>query len=335
MNVVGTLLKGNAGMWFNDYVEAIPDNFNQFDTLKGRKSFMEVISGLYRRFIHNASLTHVAEKIEDVHYTTSGRIKGIFSAMVHFAKCMPSPPDPYTFKKKLFLKVPDAMASDMTDIHGVTAELSTVDEIIQAALAMEHRFTLRKYFQKLKEENKHAKRCQSHSCSREHRKNPKKGKQNRTERSLSPKRLQKVDGHHYQVKPYSKKENERPDWYNKKYSKQNAGKTSNENFRSTENCPSDRRTDELNTSGHLYRMVETKQKDSVHLYHMVEAELSENENEVPPSEGDDSDNEMLAAINSGSEPKQSEAESDPWVIMNVLQPCKSVLKITALKMEYL
>ncbi|KAF9257884.1 hypothetical protein L218DRAFT_948823 [Marasmius fiardii PR-910] len=307
---IGTLLKGDAGVWFNDYVEAVPDNFDQFDTMKGRKSFMEVISGLYRRFIHDASLTHVAEKMEDVRYTASGGIKGVFSAMIRFAKCMPSPPDPYTFKKKLFLKVPDSMASDMTDIHGVTAESSTVDEIMQAALAVEHRFTSRKYFQKLKEENKCAKRRRSRSRSRDRKRNPDKGKQKGKERSLSPRQLQKVDGHRYQVKPYSKQDNGRPDWYNKKYSKQNAGKTSNGKSHSTNNRPSERKTDQPNTLGRLYHMVETKQKDGVRLYHMVEADASENE--APSSKGEASENEMLAAINSGSELEQSEAESDPW-----------------------
>ncbi|KAF9256039.1 hypothetical protein L218DRAFT_1007898 [Marasmius fiardii PR-910] len=155
-NVIGTLVKGDAAIWFADCVEAIPERFNRDNPYRGQMTFMEVISGLYRRFIHDASLTHVAEKLKDVRYTVSGSVKGVFSAMIRYAKCMPSPPDPYSFKQQLLLKLPESMADDMTSIHYVTAESSLVNEIIQAALACKRGFNAKKYYLRLKEENNRA-----------------------------------------------------------------------------------------------------------------------------------------------------------------------------------
>ncbi|KAF9257670.1 hypothetical protein L218DRAFT_948989 [Marasmius fiardii PR-910] len=134
-NVLGTLLKEDAATYFTDEVERIPSFFDRNNPLQGQKTFMEVVSGLYQRFIHDASLTYVTKQLDNVRYTIFGGIKNVFSSMVNFAKCMPSPPDLYTFKRKLIWKVPQSMRDQLLDIHGITAESSTVNEIIQAILA--------------------------------------------------------------------------------------------------------------------------------------------------------------------------------------------------------
>ncbi|KAF9257390.1 hypothetical protein L218DRAFT_1006255 [Marasmius fiardii PR-910] len=304
-NIIGTLVKGDAAIWFNDYVEAIPLNFDRNNPTQGRMSFMEVVSGIYRRFIHDASLTHVAEKLKDVRYTASGGIKGVFSAMVRYAKCMPSPPDVYSFKQQLMLKLPETMADDMTGIHGVTAEASSVNDLMQAALACERSFVAKKYYQKLKEENKRAKRRRSRSRSKERKRN---GKKKERERSPSPSRLQKVDGHRYKVKPNTPWDSKiRSNQYNKEPNQYN-GRRNIDRF----NKPTDKRPEQSSVPGRLYRMIDTKGSGKARLFQMVEVSDAEEEGSGTGSDNVLSDNEMLAAMNSGSEPEQSDNESDPW-----------------------
>ncbi|KAF9252455.1 hypothetical protein L218DRAFT_1010434 [Marasmius fiardii PR-910] len=122
---------------------------------------------------------------------------------------MPSPPDVYTFKRRLFLLVPENMAQDMTEIHRVTAESSSVNDIMQAALSCERSNDAEKYYQRVRESAKSAKRRRSRSRSKERRRREEK---RRNSRSPSPRRLQKVDNRRYSVKPHSQNRPNRPDW---------------------------------------------------------------------------------------------------------------------------
>ncbi|KAF9251454.1 hypothetical protein L218DRAFT_951995 [Marasmius fiardii PR-910] len=184
----------------------------QHTNVLGHKTFMEVVSGLYRRFIHDASLTYVTEQLDDVRYTISGGIKNVFSSMVNFAKCMPSPPDSYTFKRKVIWKVPQSMRDQLLDIHGVTAESSTVNDIIQAILACERSMTSKKYYSRIQDDLKRSRRRRSRSRSKEHKRREQRDKGKQKERSPPPHRLQVVDRRQYQVKPNSRQDNGRPDW---------------------------------------------------------------------------------------------------------------------------
>ncbi|KAF9262947.1 hypothetical protein L218DRAFT_944911 [Marasmius fiardii PR-910] len=102
---------------------------------------------------------------------------------------MPSLPDVYTFKTQLFLLVPQNMEDDMRNIHRVTAEGSSVNEIMQVALACEKGHNAGKYYAKLREERKRAKRKEPHSRSRDRKKGKEKDKWNKS-RSPSLRRLQ-------------------------------------------------------------------------------------------------------------------------------------------------
>ncbi|KAJ8085284.1 hypothetical protein PM082_004079 [Marasmius tenuissimus] len=312
-NIVGTLLKGSGAIWFSDYVEATPDSFDRSAPYLARMSFMEVISGLYRRFIHDASLSHVGEKLKDVRYSASGGVKGVFSAMVRYAKCMPSPPDPYTFKQQLLLKLPESMSDDMTSIHGVSAKASTVDVIMQAALTCERGLNAKKYLSRLKEGNKRAHRRCSRSKSHDKKKKEK-------GHSPSPKRLQKVEGRRYQVDAYQKDRNDRyPPRNEQRYPPKNGNRypprdnryPNRENDRNaTGSKPNDMPQSNPKLSNQYYRKVDANGKPGGRLYHMVEVSDEESDSKSNTSEPAD---EVLAAMgsNTGSD-NDSDDESDPW-----------------------
>ncbi|KAK7444298.1 hypothetical protein VKT23_015310 [Stygiomarasmius scandens] len=318
-NTIAAFLRGAARQWFTDVVERIPDEFDRNNPLAGRMTFMQVVSGLYRRFIHEASLTMVAEKFDSVYYSQPKGIKGVFSSLTRYAKCMPSPPDSYTFKKRLFLLVPESMANDMTRIHKVTAESSTVNEIMQAALACERSSDADKYYQKAREALKRARRRRSRSRSRNRKKN-----RERNQRSPSPRRLQKVNGRRYSVKPHSKPKNDKPDWSKRKdYTpKNNNNKSESKDFKQ-----SDRKdfTKQADNNRRLYRMVESEGKNGTRLFRMVETDNEatesnpENEVESYQQDSDKSDQDVWSKYDSDhsqSETDQtdhnSESEPEPW-----------------------
>ncbi|KAF9258713.1 hypothetical protein L218DRAFT_1004758 [Marasmius fiardii PR-910] len=152
INTMTAFAKGDALDWLYDQLDQIPEQEMLDGTDPIRKTFMELVSGLYRCFIHEASMSGISDKFYRVRYTQNGGIKSAFSELKQYSKYMPSLPDVYTFKTQLFLLVPQNMEDDMRNIHRVTAEGSSVNEIMQAALACEKGHNAGKYYAKLREE---------------------------------------------------------------------------------------------------------------------------------------------------------------------------------------
>jgi len=206
-NTLVSFLRGDARDWFVDVIESAFKNDKDEPV-----TFMQVVSGLYRRFIHESSLSLVVERYDDVRYSASKGAKGMFSKLTRYAKSMPSPPDLYSFKKKLMLLLPENMEADMRNIHRVTAESSSVNEIMHAALACEKSHKAGRYYQRAREELKRAKRRKSRSRSKDRKRKDKKGKERDRSRSPSPKRLQKVDNRRYSVQGHSPCQDDCPDY---------------------------------------------------------------------------------------------------------------------------
>ncbi|KAF9257357.1 hypothetical protein L218DRAFT_991057 [Marasmius fiardii PR-910] len=137
VNTVPMFLSDSALQWFHDVVEQIPDEVDSADPLKGRWTFLQVIAGLYRRFIHEASLTKVVDQYEAVSYSKSCGVQGLFNTLKNFAKRLPTPPDAYTFRKRLFLLLPEYIVDTMTTVHKITAERSSLTDIIETAISLE------------------------------------------------------------------------------------------------------------------------------------------------------------------------------------------------------
>ncbi|KAK1227976.1 hypothetical protein PQX77_009023 [Marasmius sp. AFHP31] len=167
-NTLVSFLRGDARDWYVDVIKGAFDHDEDEPV-----TFMQVVSGLYRCFIHESSLSLVIERYEDVRYSAGKGVKGVFSELTHYAKSMPSPPDLHSFKKKLILLLPENMEHDMRNIHRVTAESSSVNEIMHAALTCEKSHKAGKYYQRARKELKRAKHCKSCSRSRDRKKKDK------------------------------------------------------------------------------------------------------------------------------------------------------------------
>ncbi|KAJ3729930.1 hypothetical protein DFJ43DRAFT_1082870 [Lentinula guzmanii] len=112
-NTLGSYLEGNALRWFRDEVQKVPDGFHTShspDPLLYRWTFMQVVNGLYQQFIHEASISQVADKFNEVIYNRKDGAKVMFSELKRWAVCMPILPDLYTFKRRILLLVPPRCA---------------------------------------------------------------------------------------------------------------------------------------------------------------------------------------------------------------------------------
>ncbi|KAJ8089002.1 hypothetical protein PM082_014249 [Marasmius tenuissimus] len=200
------------------------------------------------------------------------------------------------------------MVDDMTDIHYVTAEASSVNDIMQAALACERSFNAKKYYQLLKEENKRARKRRSRSRSRERKKN----KERERRRSPSPKRLQKVDGHRYQVKGHNPKDTGRANGYQRFPRRDSERKP----FNRDGNFSRDKKYESPKPK--MFNMVDTKGKPLLNskgkacLFHMTEVSEDEGRDSGAEDQNSSSDNEQMAAINSESDAECTDNELDPW-----------------------
>ncbi|KAK7024641.1 hypothetical protein VNI00_016145 [Paramarasmius palmivorus] len=209
-NALAAFLKGSAKQWFVDVVERIPDINTKNDPLQGRWTFMQVVSGLYRRFIHEASLTKVTEKYESITYSRSRGVEGLFDTLKKYAKSLPIPPDAYNFRKRLLLLLPSSMAEDLARIHQITAEHSTLTQIMEAAIKAERGERALTYYHEARRNLERTKRKKSRSRSKERKRHPTGDRR----RDGSPRRLQVVDRRRYSVKPHSERpKDERPQFY--------------------------------------------------------------------------------------------------------------------------
>ncbi|KAK0436076.1 uncharacterized protein EV420DRAFT_1673672 [Desarmillaria tabescens] len=111
-STLATFLGGDAHTWYNNVVEDTPIAYTNNANGDDFPTFMEVINGLYRRFIHESSLYAVNEHFERVQYTFEGGVCQLF---------------------------------EVTRM-GLTAEVSTVNDIMQHALTVEKGIRAERYY---------------------------------------------------------------------------------------------------------------------------------------------------------------------------------------------
>ncbi|KAF9256280.1 hypothetical protein L218DRAFT_1007528 [Marasmius fiardii PR-910] len=149
---------------------------------------------------------------------------------------------------------------------------------------------------------------------------------NSWERSPSPSCLQKID----EVKPNTPQDSKnRSNQYNKESNQYNSRRNT-DRF----NKLSDKRPKQSSVPGQLYRMVDAKGSGNTCLFQMVEVSDAEEEGSGAGSDNALSDNEMLAAMNSGSEPEQLDNESDPWRGPNIQATPVNILESVSSESKY-
>ncbi|SJL18541.1 uncharacterized protein ARMOST_22135 [Armillaria ostoyae] len=190
MSTLATFLGGDARTWYNNVVEDTPVAYTNNVNGDDFPTFMEVINGLYRRFIHESSLYAVNEHFERVQYTFEGGVRQLFASLLRYANMMPSPPDIYTFRRRLMISLPSNIRQEVTRM-GLTAEVSTVNDIMQRALFVEKGIRAERYYSQQRQDH----------ISRLRRSSKENAKAAKKRRSPSPRKFKKVQGDRHSTRP--------------------------------------------------------------------------------------------------------------------------------------
>jgi hypothetical protein len=124
--VTGTCLKGGAKRWFNQEVER-PNRVVQ------QWTFESVIIGLYCAFITTATVQQAMQKYVQIRFSHDDRVHAFYRELVLWAGRLTQFPDKYSFKRRLLNGLPVEYRHHLTLYKDVTAENSSIDEIVMKA----------------------------------------------------------------------------------------------------------------------------------------------------------------------------------------------------------
>jgi hypothetical protein len=79
-------------------------------------SFKLVITGLYDRFVHHASVGTAVDKFWNATYVPEEGIMALYHELTRHAARMVRPPDRYTFKSHLVMRMPSTMFKSLFDV---------------------------------------------------------------------------------------------------------------------------------------------------------------------------------------------------------------------------
>ena len=126
----GLYLKGIAAEWYDQEVESPDRRINYW-------SFEDLICGLFKRFIHEATAQQAMTNYDHTCYSSEKGVLAFFNDMKWHAHCMVKPPDDYLFRGKFIGGLPHSIVKTMLEAQGITAEHSTMDKILDEVKRME------------------------------------------------------------------------------------------------------------------------------------------------------------------------------------------------------
>lgn len=131
VQLLGLILSGLALDWYNQEV-ASPYR------LVRNWAFEDIVCALYKRFIHQATAQTATEKFEAVKFDAKVGTAAYFGELRKYASRMVAHPDAYTFRRRFINGLPRSIVTELTRGRGLSAENSTIDELLHEAIAIEN-----------------------------------------------------------------------------------------------------------------------------------------------------------------------------------------------------
>ena len=78
ISVIGVFLSDDAGAWFRDSVEGV-------NRRRRHWTFLDIVTGLFDRFIYKSSAQVATEKFYGAKYTSSAGVIGFYHELEHYA----------------------------------------------------------------------------------------------------------------------------------------------------------------------------------------------------------------------------------------------------------
>jgi len=124
--VTGTCLKGKAERWFSHEVERPKHRTRDW-------TFESVIIALYRAFITTTMAQKAMEEYLNIKYSKEEGILGFHRDLVMWAGRLAQYPDDYSFKRRIINGLPSDCLYHLTMYNKLTAEHSSMEDIVQKA----------------------------------------------------------------------------------------------------------------------------------------------------------------------------------------------------------
>ncbi|KAK7677887.1 hypothetical protein QCA50_019199 [Cerrena zonata] len=131
VDVLGTLLTGEALQWYNSVI----DNPNRLDIVW---DFESALVALYTRFVHQSTVLTATERFEGVRYTRSGGAIQLANQLNLYSSRMVVTPDSYTIRRRLWSALPDEITTTMGRVMGLSAERTSLNELVRVAAQIEN-----------------------------------------------------------------------------------------------------------------------------------------------------------------------------------------------------
>ncbi|KAF8547828.1 hypothetical protein OG21DRAFT_1526896 [Imleria badia] len=119
----GLFLEGIASKWYNQEIES-PDRRTLY------WSFEDLICGLFKCFVHEASAQNAANQYNWTRFNHEKGALAFYNDLRHCAYQMVQPPDDYSFKQKFIHGLPHSIIKTIFEARRISAEHSTIEEIL-------------------------------------------------------------------------------------------------------------------------------------------------------------------------------------------------------------
>lgn len=131
VHLVGLVLEGPAAEWYNQEVASPYRSAASW-------SFLAVILSLHARFVHRATSQEATEQYESVRYSRASGVAAYYGERRKWAARMVQHPDAYAFRRAFLLGLPSDIVRPMLESMGLSAEESSIEQLLQGALSVEN-----------------------------------------------------------------------------------------------------------------------------------------------------------------------------------------------------
>jgi hypothetical protein len=124
--IAGSNLKGKAERWFCHEVERSTRIIREW-------TFESVVVGLFRAFVTTATAQQAMQSYMRVRFSPDEGVMAFYRELMMLAGRLAQYPDPYSFKRRLLNGMPEDYRRYLALYKGVSAEHSSIDDIVQIA----------------------------------------------------------------------------------------------------------------------------------------------------------------------------------------------------------
>lgn len=135
--VAGTCLRGKARQWFGHEVE-------RTSRTTWHWTFEAVVIGLYHAFITMATAQQAIQQYTRIKFSGEEGVMAFYRELLMWARRLAQYPDLYLFKRHLFNGLPEEYQRHLTLHEHMSAEHSSIDDIVSGAWRLEKTLTTMK-----------------------------------------------------------------------------------------------------------------------------------------------------------------------------------------------